>query len=109
MQSLNAGWSLYLPLLPCGRLNHLSLFHVFTHYSIAGMALYARLGAVLECSNKAFVFEEKKTLEMWPAGLCKRSTREVNKQRLYFPNLRICRLCFLSFLKGVSLAGLTVI
>ena len=103
MQNLNAGCSLYSPFSPCGRFNHLSLFHVFTHYCIAGMVLYARLGAVLECSNKAFVFEEKKTLEMWPAGLCKRSTREVNKQRQYiFPNLRICRLRFLSFLKGVN-------
>ena len=63
MQNLNAGWSLYSPFLPCGRLNHLSLFRVFTHYCIAGMALNARLGAELECSNKAFVFEEKKLLK----------------------------------------------
>ena len=36
------------------------LFHVFSHYCIAGMVLSERLGAALECSNKAFVFEEKK-------------------------------------------------
>ena len=83
MQSLNAGGLLYRRFHSAAAL---IIFHSFMFLLIIALLEWCCRHLWEQCKSAAIEhlpLREKKTLEMWPAGLCKHSTSEVNKQHLY--------------------------